>query len=105
MNAPRRGEVWSVSFNPTEGREQAGLRRALIISVDAFNTSGAKLVTVLAYLELEHVLTTTYGLGQSSAEKKLPNAVEPRSIAIFHSRISSGKVVTRPWATESCVRH
>jgi len=47
MNAPRRGEVWNIGFDPTRGHEQAGVRPALILSVDGFNTSGAKLVTVL----------------------------------------------------------
>src|SRR5690242_10725522 len=41
---PRRSEVWLVAYEPigqTVGREQAGPRPALVISVDAFNdTSG-----------------------------------------------------------------
>ena len=47
MNDPRRGEVWRVSLNPTRGHEQAGVRPALVISVDAFNRSAADLVVVL----------------------------------------------------------
>jgi len=47
MSAPRRGEIWHVGFDPTKGHEQAGVRPALILSVDAFNASAAKLVTVL----------------------------------------------------------
>ena len=34
---PRAGEVWDVNFNPQVGREQAGIRPALVISTDQFN--------------------------------------------------------------------
>ncbi len=47
MNAPRRGEVWLVAFDPTQGHEQAALRPALVLSADLFNASPAMLVTVL----------------------------------------------------------
>ena len=44
---PSRGDVWYVGLNPTRGREQAGLRPGLIISVDPFNHGPASLVVVL----------------------------------------------------------
>ena len=34
---PRAGEVWLVDFEPRVGREQGGVRPALVISNDAFN--------------------------------------------------------------------
>src|SRR3712207_1723966 len=43
---PARGEVWLAELDPTRGREQAGTRPALVVSVDAFNQSGAELVVV-----------------------------------------------------------
>lgn len=43
---PRRGEVWVAELDPTRGHEQAGTRPVLIISVNSFNTSPAKLVYV-----------------------------------------------------------
>lgn len=42
-----RGDLWMVDLNPTKGREQAGTRPALVISVDEFNESRAELVIVL----------------------------------------------------------
>jgi len=45
--SPRRGEVWLVNLDPVEGHEQAGRRPALVLSVDAFNSSQAELVTLL----------------------------------------------------------
>jgi mRNA interferase MazF len=44
---PSRGEIWLVDLNPTRGHEQAGIRPALIISVDTFNHGPADIVVVL----------------------------------------------------------
>jgi mRNA interferase MazF len=44
---PSRGEIWFLNLDPTQGREQAGSRPALVISVDAFNHGAADLVVVL----------------------------------------------------------
>ena len=41
---PKRGEVWIANFSPTVGREQAGTRMCVIVSVDRFNRSPAELV-------------------------------------------------------------
>ena len=45
--AARRGEIWFADFDPYVGHEQGGRRPALVISADAFNASGADLVTVV----------------------------------------------------------
>jgi mRNA interferase MazF len=42
-----RGEVWLTDLNPARGREQAGKRPCLVISVDFFNKSPAQLVVIL----------------------------------------------------------
>jgi len=47
MNDPARGEVWLLDFGKTRGREQAGVRPGLIVSVDPFNQSAADLLIVL----------------------------------------------------------
>jgi mRNA interferase MazF len=47
MTAPARGEVWLVDLNPTRGHEQAGMRPALVLSVDLFNRGPAGLVIVV----------------------------------------------------------
>jgi mRNA interferase MazF len=44
---PSRGEVWPVDLNPTRGHEQAGVRPALVVSVDLFNDGPAGLAVVL----------------------------------------------------------
>ena len=47
VSLPSRGDVWSVNFGPILGREQAGTRPALVLSVDKFNHGPAELVIVL----------------------------------------------------------
>lgn len=42
-----RGDIWLVDFNPTKGREQRGIRPALIISVNRFNNSMANKVVAM----------------------------------------------------------
>jgi len=44
---PARGDVWRVNFNQKKGHEHAGIRPALVVSVDAFNKDPADLVAVL----------------------------------------------------------
>jgi mRNA interferase MazF len=44
---PSRGDVWTINLHPTVGREQAGTRPALVVSVDKFNHGPADLVVVL----------------------------------------------------------
>ena len=43
---PSRGDIWLLDLDPTIGREQAGTRPALVISVDAFNAGPAGLLIV-----------------------------------------------------------
>ena len=47
MSQASRGEIWLVGLDPAKGREQAGMRPALIISVDIFNHGPAELVVVI----------------------------------------------------------
>jgi mRNA interferase MazF len=47
MSKPSRGDIWLIDFNPTMGREQAGIRPGIIVSVDEFNYGPAGLVAVL----------------------------------------------------------
>src|SRR6266516_1417797 len=47
MTKASRGEIWLVNLSSTKGREQAGTRPALIVSVDLFNHGAAELVVVI----------------------------------------------------------
>jgi mRNA interferase MazF len=47
VSDPARAEVWQVDFGTPRGHEQGGIRPALVLSVDSFNSSAADLVIVL----------------------------------------------------------
>jgi mRNA interferase MazF len=42
-----RGDVWDAEFDPVRGREQAGRRPAVVVSIDLFNQGPGQLVAVL----------------------------------------------------------
>ena len=44
---PRRGEVWLVDFGEPVGREQAGVRPAVVVSTDALNDGPAGVIFVV----------------------------------------------------------
>lgn len=47
MSKASRGEIWLVGLDPTKGREQTGMRPALVVSVDIFNHGAAELVVLI----------------------------------------------------------
>ena len=55
---PTRGEVWTINLDPTVGREQAGSRPALVVSVDPFNSSARDLVVVVPITGTDRSLPT-----------------------------------------------
>ena len=55
---PSRGEVWMVDLSPTRGREQDGMRPALVLSVDKFNHGPAELAIVVPMTRTEQRIPT-----------------------------------------------
>ena len=47
MNAAAQGEIWFCELDPTRGREQAGRRPALVVSVDQLGTGPSELAIVV----------------------------------------------------------
>lgn len=47
MIRPSRGDIWLVNLSPVKGREQAGVRPGLIVSVNQFNDGPADLVVLV----------------------------------------------------------
>lgn len=45
----KRGDIWFADLSPVIGNEQAGKRPVLIISVDAFNNGGARMVVAVPF--------------------------------------------------------
>lgn len=57
----RRGEIWLVDFGEPVGREQAGLRPAVVVSADGLNEGPAGVVMVVPV---------------TSARRRLPSHIE-----------------------------
>lgn len=53
MNPARQGEVWFVDLDPTRGREQAGRRPAVVVSVDQLGTGPSELAIVVPLTRTE----------------------------------------------------
>lgn len=68
---PRRGEVWLVDFDEPVGREQAGIRPAVVISTDALNEGLAGVILVVPV---------------TSARRDLPShiEIEPEGSGLDH---------------------
>lgn len=58
MAPPERGEVWLVDLEPIRGREQAGRRPALVVSVNRLNRSPAGLVIIVPLTTRERCVPT-----------------------------------------------
>jgi mRNA interferase MazF len=94
MNPPRRGEVWLVGLDPTQGHEQAGTRPALILSVDSFNAS-SYLATVLPITSKLRAVRTRVEIQPPEGGLTLTSYViceQTRTIAAARFRKSLGMV-------------
>jgi mRNA interferase MazF len=105
---PKRGEVWLVGFDPTLRHEQAGVRPALILSVDQFNSSTAELVTVLPITSKPRALRTRIAIKPPEAGLSMVSYViceQVRTISTQRLTKSTGIVSTATMmAVENIVR-
>jgi mRNA interferase MazF len=53
VNEARQGEVWFIDLDPTRGREHAGRRPALVVSVDQLGTGPSELAIVVPLTRTE----------------------------------------------------
>jgi mRNA interferase MazF len=69
---PKRGEIWSVNFNPGRGSEQKGIRPALIVQNDTGNQYAATTIiaaittTIRVYPVTVLLSAKTVGLSKES---------------------------------------
>lgn len=61
---PNWGDIWMVNLDPVVGHEQAGIRPALIVSVNELNHGPADLVTVLPITTTERELASRVRIPQ-----------------------------------------
>jgi mRNA interferase MazF len=94
---PRRGEIWTVDFDPTKGAEIQKKRPAIVISSDAIGKLPLKLVAPVTnwspafennlwHIRLEP--NSTNGLSKTSAA----DALQIRSISVDRFLVRLGRV-------------
>ena len=73
MNPPEplRGEVWDLDLDTFIGREQAGFRPALVLSVDLFNVGPAELVVAVPITRTQRGFAGTFQYGRPKAAWRL----------------------------------
>jgi mRNA interferase MazF len=54
VNEARQGDVWFVDLDPTRGREQAGHRPAVVVSVDQLGGGPSELAIVVPLTRADH---------------------------------------------------
>jgi mRNA interferase MazF len=107
-NTPRRGEVWLVDLDPTRGREQAGRRPALVLSVDDFNLGPARLVIVAPVTGRRRAIPAHVHVEPPEGGLRQPSAVlcdGVRSISTDRLITRWGSLAPRTMAViEDCLR-
>ena len=91
---PRRGEIWLADLDATRGREQAGRRPVLVLSVDGFNMGPADLVIIAP-------LTTKLRGIRSHVEVDPPEGGvrKPSAVLCEAVRSISKHRLVQPWGT------
>jgi mRNA interferase MazF len=87
-NSPRRGEVWGVDLDPTRGREQAGIRPALIVSDDALNGGPRDLVIICPITGTDRGIPTHVPVAPPEGGLSRPSAIMVEQVrAVSTSRL------------------
>jgi mRNA interferase MazF len=101
MKKPLRGEVWRLDFDPTRGHEQAGLRPALVVSVDGFNQSPADLIVVLPITSKDKAIRSHVAVTASEGGLSVRSFIkceEPRTVSKQRLSKRMGAVTTATMA-------
>lgn len=69
MSDPLRWAIVIVDFDPTVGHEQAGLRRALVVSQEAFHRSGLATVCPISAREARYPAEVAIPAGEAGQTK------------------------------------
>jgi mRNA interferase MazF len=70
-----RGDIWFADLDPTQGREQAGRRPVLVVSVDEFNLGLAGLVVVLPLTSTRRPLPLHVPIDPPEGGLTLPSSI------------------------------
>jgi mRNA interferase MazF len=88
---PSRGEIWLANFDPTKGREQAGIRPCLIISVDPFNHGPLDLVITVPITTTRRNWSTHVGVKPPEGGLKSQSFIKCEDVR----SMSTGRLIKR----------
>ncbi|MGC4107800.1 MAG: type II toxin-antitoxin system PemK/MazF family toxin [Thermomicrobiales bacterium] len=99
---PRAGEIWNVNFDPQIGREQAGMRPALVISSDRLSRlpNGLHIVVPITGTDrgfAYHVPIAASEGGLTKPSQIMCDQVKSQSVERFYGRrgVVSDEIVQR----------
>lgn len=78
--AARQGEIWFASLDPVQGREQAGRRPVLVVSVDQLGTGPSQLAIVAPLTSREHGQRIHVGLEPPGGGVRAPSWIMPEQV-------------------------
>ena len=78
--AARQGEIWFASLDPVQGREQAGRRPVLIVSVDQLGTGPSELAIVAPLTSRDHGQRIHVGLEPPEGGMRAPSWIMPEQV-------------------------
>lgn len=93
----RQGEVWFADLEPTKGREQAGRRPVLIISVDQLGTGPSELAIVVPLTATDRPSPLYVPIDPPEASVREPSHAMPEMVrSIWRGRLVERWGRTRP---------
>lgn len=83
-----RGDVWMTDFGSTRGRQQAGIRPSLLVSIDSFNQSGAELVIDVPLTSRSKRVRTHVPVSPPEGGLSLPSYIKCEDVrSVSHERL------------------
>ena len=99
--SPARGDIWLANLNPIRGREQAGMRPCLVVSVNLFNQSPAELVIVMPLTTKAEGIRTHVSLSPPQGGVREQSFIKCEDVR----SISTERLTTRWGAISPAVMH
>lgn len=90
----KRGEVWFANLDPVVGNEQSGKRPVLIVSVDYFNDSGARMVIAIPFTKRDKKQPLHVSVKAGSAGLKTDCFIKTEDIRGISKERLIGKIGT-----------
>ncbi|MDQ3720901.1 MAG: type II toxin-antitoxin system PemK/MazF family toxin [Actinomycetota bacterium] len=89
--AARQGEVWFTDLDPTRGREQAGRRPVLVLSVDQIGTGTSRLFIGAPLTTRDHRVRLHLAVESPEGGLRAPSYLMPEQIRC----LSRGRLIER----------